>query len=264
MRRNMGQSPVQVFSDFRLLCEHVSQRPTHQLRQDSPVWIFGAGNFGRDLCKILRSEGFHVRGFIESRPREELVLGLSVVAWHQLHVDDLTGQLAIGIFNRDMPLDELRGIASSAGFVYIFMPWDLYSQFSKQLGWRFWLSLPETILDNLPALERTYRCLADEESRRCLLEMCAFRLGLHTAYAGFTHPERQYFNDLTFASLAGKKVTYIDGGAYNGDTFLELAAFQEVSAAYLFEPDADNFRDLVAAVKSSAGNIVVPSFRTIV
>jgi FkbM family methyltransferase len=218
------------------------------LVRDRPVWIFGAGHFGQDVCAVLRKEGIDVRGFIESRPRTAKVLGLPVLTWSELRSADLSAQLALGIFNRETPLDELMGLAASAGFKDVFMPWDIYAQFGGLLGWRFWLSAPAFILDNLPSIRRTYHSLADEESRRCFLQICAFRLGENTAYASFRHADQQYFNSLTLGALTDKKVTYIDGGAYNGDTFIELVSQVDVATAYLFEPDPENFRALVATV----------------
>ena len=244
------------FAGFKLLCKDVAWRKPPTLQQNRPVWIFGAGKFGRDLCEVLKHEGFEIRGFIESDARKESVLDLPVRSWRNISPGSLTEQLAIGIFNRDMPLDELKAIAAAAGFRDIFMPWDLYAQFGKHLGWRYWLSPPEIITGNLSALERTYLTLADEESRRCLLEVCAFRLGFHTSYAGFTHAERMYFNHLTVPPLQGRNITYVDGGAYNGDTFLEINSLLEVAAAYLFEPDEDNYRALVATVNMVNGAAV--------
>lgn len=252
----MHQSPAQDFNSFRLLCGQVAQQEPRLLVQAKPIWIFGAGQFGRDVCAALRQKGFDVHGFIESKPLNDKVLDLPVVSWDQLRPHQLAAQLVIGIFNRAMPLDRLEEIARSAGFSNIFMPWNIYTQFGDQLGWRFWLSSADVMLANLPAIERTYGSMADDESRRCLLEICAFRLGQFTPYASCTHAEDQYFNDLTLNPLAGKKVSFVDGGAYNGDTFLELISKSKVSSAYLFEPDPDNFKALTNATKACAVPVV--------
>lgn len=247
----MTPSPFKNFSSFTLLCEKIAQNKARLLLLDCPIWIFGAGQFGRDVCSILISEGFTVHGFIESKSNGDKVLGLPVLAWHELQTAHTSAQLVIGIFNRGMPLDELEVLTKSAGFNDPLMPWDIYAQFGQQLGWRFWLSSPNMILDNIAAIEKTYLNLNDEESRQCLLELCAFRLGQHIEYASFNHIDHQYFNKLTLSALAGKKISYVDGGAYNGDTFFELLEQTEVSVAFLFEPDPDNFRKLTVAIKNS-------------
>lgn len=237
------------FAGLTALCAQVARDEPRRLDPQRPVWIFGAGQFGRDVCTALLEAGFDVAGFIETTPRETTVLGLPVVSWGQLEPEHLKAQLVVGIFNRGMPLDQLVELASAAGFTKALMPWDVYAQFGERLGWRFWLSGPEVILENLPAIERTYRALADDESRKCLLQICAFRLGRNLAYASFSHPEPQYFNALTLDSLAGKVIDYVDGGAYNGDTFHELANLADVGNAWLFEPDPENFAALANAAR---------------
>jgi FkbM family methyltransferase len=248
--KNHSQLPVKDFAGFKLLCDRIRSAEPHRLASDRPIWIFGSGQFGRSLCRVLKQEGFRVEGFIDSNPKNEKVFDLPVLTWQELKPDQLEAQLAVGIFNREMPLDELESIARSAGFKDVLMPWDLYAQFSHRLGWRFWLSEPSVILDNLFAIEHAYRNLADEISRQCLLDICAFRLGRHNAYAGFRHSDPQYFNDLTLAPFKGRKVNFVDGGAYRGDTLQELAAQADVGSAFLFEPDPDNFRALVNTVHS--------------
>ena len=237
------------FASLTALCAQVAGDEPRRLDPQRPVWIFGAGQFGRDVCTALREAGFDVAGFIETNPRERRVLGLPVVSWAELEPEHVKAQLAVGIFNRGMPLDQLSELASAAGFTEIRMPWDIYAQFGKRLGWRFWLSGPEVILDNLPAIERTFLSLADDESRKCLLQICEFRLGRNLGYASFSHDEPQYFNALTLESLAGKAIDYVDGGAYNGDTFLELANLVDVGNAWLFEPDPENFAALATAAR---------------
>jgi FkbM family methyltransferase len=247
------------FETLRSLCVQVASEEPQRLGPQRPVWIFGAGQFGRDVCAVLLDAGFAVVGFIETTPREQTVLGLPVVSWTQLEPEQVKAQLVVGIFNRGMPLDQLAELATAAGFTEILMPWDIYAQFGGRLGWRFWLSGPEVILDNLPAIEQTFHALGDDESRRCLLQICAFRLGRNLGYASFSNDEPQYFNALTLDSLAGKPIDYVDGGAYNGDTFHELANQVEVGNAWLFEPDPENFAALAKAARGmQARSVCLP------
>lgn len=247
----MDLLPVPEFESFRLLCMQIATKQHPQLVKSRPVWIFGAGQFGQDVYSTLNGAGFHVHGFIESRPVHQMVLNVPVLSWEQLTPEHLTEQIIIGIFNRSMPVDELQGIAISAGFAEVFMPWDVYSQFNKQLGWRYWLSAPDLILENLVEIKKAYDCLSDDSSRKCFLEILTFRLGQHSQYSSFVHPDRQYFNDLTLGAIGEREITFLDGGAYNGDTFMELSTTVKVSNAFLFEPDPDNFRELTVALQKS-------------
>ncbi len=242
------------FKEFELMCEKRRSTTQYNLSKNTPIWIFGAGNFGSDLGKILVNEGFNLLGFIETNPKLEQVLGLPVVTWNQLTPENTKAQLAIGIFNRGMPLDELSKLAEDFGFSDIFMPWDIYFEFGESLGWRFWLSKPEVILNSLEVIKQTYDLLEDDASKNCLLDILAFRLGLKTNYASFSHSENQYFNQLTLPGLKNRSVVYVDCGAYNGDTLAEISREIAISQAWLFEPDAQNFSDLVGNVKEMQVN----------
>ena len=192
----------------------------------------------------LRNQDFDVRGFIETTPRQDSLLGLPVKRWNQLNAVDKSAQLVVGIYNRDMPLDQLEAIARKAGFTDVLLPWHLYGQFEKQLGCRYWLSSREAIVSQLDALQRSHDLFADETSRSCLRNICRFRLGLHIAYGSFRHETNQYFNELTLNTATPTAIRYVDGGAYNGDTLIEFAGLRKIAEAYLFEPDKDNFAAL--------------------
>jgi FkbM family methyltransferase len=242
------------FEKFKQLCLKTAQAGNYTLTIERPILIFGTGKYGRDLCAALLQEGFDVQGFVETKPRNAQVLDLPVMAWNDLSLNWRVYQLALGIFNREAPLDILEQFARTAGVIDIAMPWDLHAQFGHKLGWRYWLSAQQEILSSLPAIERTYNRLSDEKSRECLLELCAFRLGRNNKFASMRHEERQYFNELTLGAVGERSIRYIDGGAYDGDTFLELLSYVRIAAAFLFEPDHANYVALSERVKKCSAN----------
>jgi FkbM family methyltransferase len=158
--------------------------------------------------------------------------------------------LLLGIFNRDMPFDGLEQLARSAGWQDVRMPWELHAQFAEQLGWRYWLGDPAFLAQHADELAHVHGRLHDEASRDCLLSLVRFRLGLQSSYGSFTHPDAQYFNALTLPALAGRPLRYLDGGAYSGDSLLELLELADVKEAWLFEPDAANFAKLCQTVSA--------------
>lgn len=232
------------FSALRVECAVLASTPQRTLSQERPVWIFGAGQFGRDLCKVLLAQNFKVRGFIETQPRADQLMNLPVRSWQQLNDTDRQDQLVLGIYNRGMPLDALDTLARDAGFRDVMLPWDSYGQFAAQLGWRYWLSGRDPLLLQLDAIETSHDLLSDATSQSCLRDIVRFRLGLHHGYGSFRHDDPQYFNALTLCGDSSKPIHYVDGGAYNGDTLLELASLRSIERAYLFEPDAENFAAL--------------------
>lgn len=243
---------ISDFSVFEGKCEALKGICPPKISRFKPIYIFGAGGFGKSIARVLKAQKFDIAGFIETTPRQKIVDGISVVSWSDLTEKDLGAQLLIGIYNRDTPFDALVNDAKSAGFNDILMPWDVYSQFSDELGWKYWLSHKEIILDNNRYIKKTFELLTDEESKKTLLNICKFRLGLSNDYASFKHEDEQYFNFLTLNHFTNSSnCIYVDCGAYNGDTFIEASNRLPLTDAYLFEPDPINFKQLVEVAKKS-------------
>ncbi|MBC7618344.1 MAG: FkbM family methyltransferase [Candidatus Saccharibacteria bacterium] len=242
-------------AELQSLVQRFAEKPTRTLPAGKAVWIFGAGQFGRDLCVALQRTGHDVAGFVETKPSVTQVLDLPLFNWQQWSLNHCAAPLCVGIFNRSMPLDELESLACQNGAIDVYLPWDFSHVVKQELGWRFWLSDPKRILSQLGALSNAMDRLSDDASKRCLLDIAAFRLGLNTPYASFHHTVNQYFNPLTLDALQGQSIRFVDGGAYNGDTYLELCSLTNVQEAYLFEPDAANFAHLVSRIDRSARRV---------
>ena len=230
-----------------LLAERV--QPPQPLTAGQSVWIFGTGLFGRAVSRACAHHGVRVAGFVQTLPTHSELEGLPVRAWDKLTDADLSMPLLIGIYNRDMPFNGLAEIARNAGCQRVVMPWHVHAQFAVQLGWRYWLAAPSFLLEHLGDLRRTHARLADDASRQCFEQLVAFRMGLNNDYSGFTHPDAQYFNTLTLPQLTSEGLSYLDGGAYNGDSFIELLQHRLVAQAWLFEPDPANFNKLCQVVR---------------
>lgn len=219
-----------------------------------PCWIFGAGSFGRSLASAMQAQGIAVAGFVETAPRTDAALGLPVLDWSALAREAPQAQLALGIFNRDTPYDQLLALPAAAGLPPPLMPWTLYESLAQALGWRFWLSTRALLLDGLERIAQVAQRLADAESVRTLYRICAFRLGLDMGYASFRSADRQYFNALTLPALQGRAITYVDCGAYDGDSFGELLAQPGIACAqaFLLEPDPANYARLTQHAAAQA------------
>lgn len=224
-------------------------KPAEPIPPGQSVWIFGAGMFGRAVARACIQRNIHVCGFVQTTPTQSVVDDLRVVSWTDLSADDKRMPLLIGIHNRDTALDGLVELATNAGCTQVVMPWTLYAQFGDILGWRYWLADPAVLLAHSDDLRRTHARLADDISRACFERIVAFRMGLDLAYSSFSHPDPQYFNALTLPILTQRPLRYLDGGAYTGDSFLELLRHASIKQAWLFEPDRANFAKLAQSVR---------------
>jgi FkbM family methyltransferase len=241
-----------TWGEFEQACVAFSKKDTPQIDKDRPIYIFGAGRFGRDLADAFIKTGYKILGFIETSPKIAVCIGLTVYSLRELPKSSTQPQIAIGVYNRDMPLNDLVGIVEAAGYSDVLLPWDCYEILSSELGWRYWLSNRAYLLNNLLNLKRTYEMLSDDVSKSCLLQLSLFRMGLNTGYGNYRHLDAQYFNEITLPPLRGiEEVTYVDCGAYNGDTYLELSKILQLGESYLFEPDPSNYKELVVAIRSS-------------
>lgn len=251
--------PARTSADFLGLRDQAAGAFLPSVDPARPCWIFGAGNFGRSLARAMQARGVVVEGFVETTPRSATVQGLPVLNWTALARQAPQAQVALGIFNRGMPYDQLASLAAAAGFATLHMPWAFYEQFSQALGWRFWLSSRAFLLGGMERIARVAQRLSDPESVQTLYRLCAFRLGLDMGYASFQSGEAQYFNGLTLPELQGRVITYVDCGAYDGDTFSALLAQSGIACAqaFLLEPDPNNYVQLVRRVTAHPGTQVV-------
>jgi|GEM_PF-5713849 len=51
---------------FVYLCNKKQSEDPSKILKDKSIWIFGAGNFAKDLCKVIQQNGFIVQGFVVS------------------------------------------------------------------------------------------------------------------------------------------------------------------------------------------------------
>jgi len=214
---------------------------------DEKLLIFGAGSHARKLARSLQLNSNTVLGFITTQqsPHRDLD-GLPVYTWETVP-HDLRGNchIAVGIFNRSDAYDELAAIIYANGFSRIIWPWDYYPHLHQDLGWCYWLDSNPRALSSWqqdPDYLKTVSILADSESRQTLDRILAFRSGHDLDFSSFTSPENQYFNPLSLEVLPTERpVTFLDVGAYDGDTLEALIQHVAVAKAVLIEPDPANY-----------------------
>lgn len=235
---------------LRNICDQCKNLSHSALSKAKPVVIFGTGSFGKDLFQILTSSEFKVSAFVESNPSAQFIHGIPVYKLNNTPEVLLGAQVVIGIFNRSTPYKHIHNLLVTHGFKDFFFPWHLYEQFSAELAWRYWLSKPIIFSDNQISIEDAFSNLADEESKETFLRIIKFRAGQDLEFSEFQSHQQQYFNDITLRSLPKNGLTFVDCGAYNGDTLSELCSKHRIKFAYLFEPDPKNFKNLVSKVSA--------------
>ena len=230
----------------------VIKRPhVKEINPSKKLVIFGLGDFAKACEKALNKKGYSVYGFLVSTKTIDSHNGTNVFA-----LDEFIGvdtQVIVGVFNREHPYATISEAVEGRGCLDILFPWDIYSTLGDDLGWQYWLSEPEFLYKNLDKIKKIYNVLGDDLSRSTLLNTVKFRMGLNLDYSLFRSDDEQYFNKLTLEPLKKTAINYVDGGAFDGDSYLELMKLCNVGEAYLFEPDMENFsklKDNLSKVKS--------------
>lgn len=221
-------------------------RPTPTL---GPCLIYGAGGFGRRIAAELCRLGHPVRGFIDHAGRERTVVdGLPC-----RHPDDLApAEAAVtdyvhGLMNHTTSSGAVADWAANRGFRQLLFATDLLALPGFALE-NYWLA-PAGQAD-LDALERLHDRLADAPSRALLRSLVAYRASTDprahppVATADIYQPDG--------LPIRGRPLTFVDGGAYTGDTLAGLLDGGVTVAEWLaFEPDPANG----AALRAAAGDV---------
>jgi FkbM family methyltransferase len=225
------------------------------VRQAGSVILYGAGQAGRDVCRVLTEEGIRVVCMLDRRAREgERYLGVPLYTPDACPVEPdrrSAVPVVLSIFNRAVDMPDLARAMRSLGFTRIVSFMDLHAHFSGELGDRFWLtnrSYVESHREDIAAAEELW---ADEESRAQYRGLIALRRrGVFDPRLNPRPEDTQYLPSDVPGWLTFGPLRLVDCGAYEGDTLEQMiAASLQIEASAHFEPDLRNFAGLVRRVR---------------
>lgn len=223
---------------------HIADRyPAFLSGRLSECVVIGAAAEGERLCRIAVDIGLSVRAVVDDNPaRCGTVLpgGIKVVGAIPTEIGlDTPVIIASHRLLGAMRRMEMQGRKNAIG-LGILQTIDP-ERFPPQMFYRDWL---ENLVAHQDKYLRAYDLLADEKSRAIFDAIIGYRItGDVRVLEPWVDPVLFYPTDLF---LLGKDETYIDGGAFTGDTielFVERTA-GSYSRVIAFEPDPDNFAKL--------------------
>jgi len=226
------------------------------VREAGAAILYGAGQVGRDVCRMLTEEGIRVICMLDRRAREgERYLGVPIYTAESCPLDAdrrKTLPLVLSIFNRDVDVSDLARTLRSMGFANIVSFPDLHAHFPNELGDRFWLtdrSFVESHREDIAAAERLW---ADDESRAQYRAFIAMRQsGAFDSRVNPRQDEAHYFPSDVPRWLQSGPLRLVDCGAFEGDTLEQMvAASLQIEASAHFEPDLRNFVGLARRVRA--------------
>lgn len=118
------------------------------------------------------------------------------------------------------------------------------------------LFLPDAVEENLDELEAVYAMLEDEWSRKVFVNTIQFKISGRTRYLNeITTPKEEVYSSILHV---GTDETYVDVGAYDGDTIREFlkATGQCFRQIHAIEPDPKNYTKLEQSMQLVKGGPV--------
>lgn len=223
----------------------------------NPVMIFGAGLVGMEFLNTLESSGVPVIGFLDNfKPLDQPIAGKPVFRLQDYPNDLSPGDtpVLIGVRHKDISVEDIISDLRSAGWKKVIPTLGAFvREYREFVGDIFWKSAPG-YYDDPAVIARTEKAKtiwADDKSRRVYEGLLAFRKTYDDTYLTPADMEDEYFP----ADIPSwnKKVRFVDGGAFTGDTLKELLKRgYEIEAAAEFEPDPANFSRLVDTIRFTA------------
>ena len=250
----MSASPsIRSFSDLRHAIADADTSPIRDFGRG--VWIHGAGGFGRKLAGLLDGADIPVLGFIDRRGTElKQIDGRPVFHPDAITDDNVTGACHLhGLMNDGTPSAEITRWAGARGFARLLFPTDLHRVDGVTLR-HYWLAPRLETIGHLAAIEYIHDGLADDESREILRSVLRYRLHADPRLHPTVHRADSYAP--RFLPIFDAPLTFIDGGAYTGDTVDALLDHGVPIGDWIaFEPDDENFVKLQRTADRRRGEI---------
>lgn len=207
----------------------------------TPLVMYGAGNKGRDVLRLLREAGHEVVACIDRRGAGEID-GVPVISPTDPEVGSLAragATAVVSIFNYRVDPMEISEKLTAAGF----------SRVVGILELRQLLPVPETYWCGSEAemtpppgeAEWLDGRLADDQSREILRQSVALRRTWDPRWMRDVVTDDQFLP--AGVPVCRENLRFVDGGAFDGDTIALLASIGcTFSAVAAFEPDPANFQ----------------------
>lgn len=207
-----------------------------------PVVLYGMGDGADKILNICREKGISVADVFASddHVRGHFFQGYPVLRYTQVK-EKYRDFLVVIAFatEKEAVLQRIYEIANEAETVAPHVP-----LFSEPLFTMDFLT------ENKEHLEQVYHMLADNQSRRVFSDVLNFRISGKLKYLWASTTDRR--EDYQEILRLGRQESYVDLGAYRGDTvqeFLEMTngCYQRIVA---LEPDAKNFLKLQETIRA--------------
>ena len=217
-------------------------------RRDRIV-LFGARKLGRKTLAGLRAVGIEPLGFSDNDPKTwgTTIDGITVhspgEAAKRFGTDAIFVITIWGHGSSD-PMAKRRQILQELGCESIIPIVPLFWKYSSTFLPHGALDLPHHVLESAEDVKRCFDILSDEQSKAGFVEQVAWRV--RGDFDALSDPVQDEIYFPNFVDSLETPETFVDCGAYDGDTVLRFLARNQYrfGKIFAFEPDPENFRAL--------------------
>ena len=207
--------------------------------------IYGAGNAGKNVLKVLKANGRQVKYFVDVKAKvNDQIEGIPVITPDKACSQGKNACLIIGIFNGETNINEVINNIKKMSFAGVINFCEFYHIFPAELGNKFFLGTKDIIRKNKAIIIETQNLFEDEKSEKIYEQTILFRYTGDIKYCPKPEEgETQYFpSDIKGWNYPSK---FVDCGAFTGDTLLSLhKKAGKIKSVMAFEPDPTNFEKL--------------------
>ncbi len=223
------------------------------LKPNKSVMIYGAGNCGKDVQRVLLGHGVSIEGFLDTK----MPHGTSIQGTPVFHPDDkdigpaqrAQVQVIIAIFNRETSIVSIQEFLRKLGYEHLTTFLEFHRCCADELGDRFWLTSPSFYDSRMQDIMNGLDVWHEEKSRSLYTSMLKMRRDADCSCALPLTTEGIYFDD-EFPRWK-TPMRFIDCGSFDGDTLIALKkAYGTVQSIAAYEPDLNNFSKLCSLLKS--------------
>lgn len=218
---------------------------------EKPIFLYGTGNGADKILDELTRLGIQVEGVFASDGfvRNRTFRGFKVQSYSDVKAKYGGDIIVLVSFGTSLP-DVINNIKRIA------LETELYAPDVPVIpdGTIFNLQYAK---EHKSELQLAYSCLSDELSKKVFENTVMYKLTGKIQYLLECESEQsEIFDKLGIASTE----TFIDLGAYNGDTVLEFVSINpDYKRIYAIEPDAKNFRKLTVNTSEIENLILINS-----
>ncbi len=217
--------------------------------------LYGAGQTGKWVAESLAKANVKPKAFMDDTPSKkgQTTNGLVI---HSADETDKDTTVVITIFYPSVSFLSIKKKLNGQGFKKVYSFIHLFSQYPHAFLPYYQFDFPEAIAGHKQKVLEAFNLFEDETSQQVFLSN--LRLRLNFDFENLVEADYDYyFPSEIFTELNTGPVTFVDCGAFDGDSIKKFLAKNIAKPVRIigFEPDSDNFKKLTDYVVSLPQNV---------